>query len=379
MDTTQTMLQMIFNAADNFAQNNYDFANTNSSVDSDNTFKDMLVQKSESAYETKDTGEQVTQKPTDSNTETERTQGDSAQQKPSSEQEVQNPDYETQAALSGASIQMIDLSVLMGANVSEVAANTQNMNLLQLNALQGTAQQNAQGTASAGQENLLQSNTETQQAVTAPQQSAEGQQAETQTQSGNAQTSSTDVFSNSNEETQTKNSGTELQAGTENTLFTKTDVIPVKVGQTAQTAAPQQTQQPQQALANAIITADANGLDSVTIKLAPENLGNLVIDIQRSPTGEISIILRPETEAAAKLLSEHSSNLASLLASNGNEAKIQVEQAEHPDKMWQDSNRDASDSQSNNKQQQEQDKQEESNDFLNKLRLGLVISDYQSA
>ncbi len=384
INTTQTMLDMIFNAAQNYSQNSLNFDSSNSSFDSDSTFKDMLTQKSDSTFEAKDTttSDASAQKASDSNdTSAQTVDRDTAQKEPTQQSGTDEQSQELQLALSGANIQMIDLSAYMGTNASEISANSFGINALQTSSMQNLVQQNMQGeSAQTAQDGTAQNATQTQQAVTAPEQNAEGQGAGANAQGTNTQTASTDVFTQSGNETLTQTDDTEAGGEAQTALFAKTEAMPVKVGQTVtQQATPQQTASPESALANAIVTAESNGLDSVTIKLTPENLGNLVIDIQRSPTGELSIILRPETEAAAKLLSEHSSNLGNLLSTNGNEAKVQVQQAPDTDKMWQDSNNNAGDGQSSNKQQQEKNKQDETDDFMNRLRLGLVVQDYQSA
>ncbi len=387
MDATQTMLQMILKSAENFAQNSLNSTMSNYEYTEDNAFKDMLNEKSESAqqYDTQNKG-QSTDK-VDSKDDAKLDTSKPTTDKSDSEQGEEEYDAVIQLALNGADGMIYNLTST-GFTVADVEASTTNMAVLQEVAVQGAVSQNVPAQAGDVLQNNMQGEQNAQQTDASANtqqadivQTAQSTQGEQNAQSGqgeqNANTNTDTLTTQNTADKQTEVDGAEQGVNTQNAVFDKTEHMPVKVGQTA-TQPQTQAQQPSAALAETIITAQANGQDQVTIKLTPENLGNLVIDIQRSPTGALSIIMKPDTEIAAKLLSEHANSLGNLLGNNSSEVKIIVEQPQEADRMWQQADQDANKN-GNNQNSQQSKKQEESEDFMNKLRLGLFTIQSETA
>ena len=115
----------------------------------------------------------------------------------------------------------------------------------------------------------------------------------------------------------------ELQVdGWQQPLFREVEHMPVKVGDTTalDTTAPQFDNQ----LADTLDTALADGVQRLELKLTPENLGTVVVEMTRNPDGALHIVLRAETEQAARLLNDHSHSLGMLLQ-NSAQGEVRVE------------------------------------------------------
>lgn len=154
-------------------------------------------------------------------------------------------------------------------------------------------------------------------------------------------------------------------------LFQETESMPVKVGDAPVLDA---TVQPEEFDANLkqIITDAANqNIQRVELRLTPENLGNVVVEMTRSPEGVLHVVLHADNQNAAKLLSEHSANLGLMLQqSNAAEVRVEVPQAQQSEQLWQQP--DQNDGQQQQQQQQQQRQQSSTEDFLHQIRLGLL-------
>ena len=66
------------------------------------------------------------------------------------------------------------------------------------------------------------------------------------------------------------------------------------------------------------------GQQKVALRLSPEHLGNLAVELTRSDAGVLQVVLRAENEQTAHLLREHASTLGMLLQSSG-QGEVRVE------------------------------------------------------
>lgn len=187
-------------------------------------------------------------------------------------------------------------------------------------------------------------------------------------------------------ETQTEDntrSGQEDQTGEEDKvqvtvtrepLFKAFEGTPIKVGENFQTVDTQAADMDAQ-LAQAIQQAAQSGEQSMIIKLTPENLGNLTIQLTQSGDGALQVVLHASSAKAAGLLSQHLDSL-NLALQNLNNAPVRVEVQRHEDSQqaqqhaFQQADPDGHNQQ---QRQQQQRRQEESrsDDFIQQLRLGL--------
>ncbi len=373
MNSAQTILQMMFDSVANSTQQMLATSNTSDIQNSE--FKKMLEDKSEEYSSLQSTSEDSESSSVlnDANKPNDKVDSDT---KPNANNNQQEKPEET--LQDDSQIQMIDLSLVIPQqttlSLTPLTGEKLNEALAQKIIPQNAQEQQAVLTNAKTEQPLQQT------AQTTTQNASQGeaplQQVQNELLQNGENQSGTGAKSGENAK-----EGEVLQLTTtdtvQNSVFEDAKFVPVKVGE-GQMQTPTQAATTDINIANTIINASANGTEQVTIKLTPDNLGNLVIDIMKSPTGAISIVLSTETEAAAKMLNEHSANIASLLNNGNNEVKIQVVPPQESESMMQNPNKDAKDG-TDNKQQQQKDEKQNTDDFLNKLRLGLFDTNVQSA
>lgn len=159
-------------------------------------------------------------------------------------------------------------------------------------------------------------------------------------------------------------------------LFQNTDHIPVKVGDspTLNTESPDFEAQ----LGKEISKAFSQGDQKVSIRLTPDNLGTIVVELTRSQDGALQVMLHATTSTAANLLQDRSAELSGLLRANTNvPVFVEVQQNNAQAEQQQQQNQ-----QGNARQQQQQQNsqhQQQNQDFLEQLRLGLIPLDAEAS
>ena len=125
-------------------------------------------------------------------------------------------------------------------------------------------------------------------------------------------------------------------------------------------------------LATKLNEALSKGSQRVEIRLTPENLGRVVIEMQRNPEGVLQVVLHTENSQAAKLLSEHSGALG-LMLQNTQHTEVRVEVQQSQQNQHSQQQPDQNGSQGREQQQQQQRRQQADPErFLQQLRLGLL-------
>lgn len=156
-------------------------------------------------------------------------------------------------------------------------------------------------------------------------------------------------------------------------LFKAFEGTPVKVGENFHTVDTQAADMDAQ-LAEAIRQAAQSGEQSMIIKLTPENLGNLTIQLTQSGDGALQVVLHASSAKAAGLLTQHLDSLNLALQNlNGAPVRVEVQRHEDSQQAQQHAFQQADPDGHNRQQQQQQRRQEEtrSEDFIQQLRLGL--------
>lgn len=158
-------------------------------------------------------------------------------------------------------------------------------------------------------------------------------------------------------------------------LFQDSKVMPHRVGDTP--VLDTQSGELEGKLTSIIQTSLEDNGQRLTIQLAPEQLGNVVVEMTRTPEGVLHVILHTETEQAAKLLSEHSSTLGLMLQnSQQSEVRVEVPRPNQSEQPWQQPDQNNGQNQQESRQQQGQNRQNQSSEnFLQQLRLGLLPVD----
>ena len=168
----------------------------------------------------------------------------------------------------------------------------------------------------------------------------------------------------------------EAQEAPEAPLFRDVERAPVKVGEPEKL----DTQQPdmEAQLAQKIQQAVQQGAQRVEIRLTPENLGELTIQMTRNTDGSLQVVLHTATEKALSLLSQHAEQMTVLLQGGGQQVQLEVRQNDESQQAQQQNqqNQQQADADGHNQNQQRQPKHQEqhrnSQDFMQQMRLGLI-------
>ena len=155
-------------------------------------------------------------------------------------------------------------------------------------------------------------------------------------------------------------------------LFKDVKAAPIKVGENFQL----DTQEPEMDanLANAIRYAAQQGMKQIEIKLSPENLGSLTIKVTQGIDGSLQVVLHASNAKAANLLTQHLDGLNTALQGYGQtQVHVEVQRNENSQQSEQQQQQANPDGHNQQQHQQQQRRQEEgrSQDFVQRLRLGL--------
>ena len=307
---------------------------------------------------------------------------------------TEEPAKDTEAAQQPAAMQAA-AGNLTYVQVLDIALVKESPNGLQLVSVQDVTQQTANpvNAANVAAEQPVAANGMAQQAAAqqqvpeqqaAVQQSPVQQQAETQAEPVEVQTvqakpesqqAQAETFAQTAKDDSGEPDAQAAVTTAEQPFFQETENMPVKVGD-GDTI---DTQQPDfdAKLTQNVEKALSQGEQRVEIRLNPENLGSVVVEMTRSQDGSLHVVLHTETESAARLLSEHSGTLGLMLQNNSQgEVRVEVRQPQQENQQWQHPDQDGG--QNHGGQQREQQEHRQSTeDFLQQLRLGLFSLDPQ--
>ena len=152
-------------------------------------------------------------------------------------------------------------------------------------------------------------------------------------------------------------------------LFEDTETMPQRVGDAP--VVDTESGDLDSKLATKLNEALSKGSQRVEIRLTPENLGRVVIEMQRNPEGVLQVVLHTENSQAAKLLSEHSGALG-LMLQNTQHTEVRVEVQQPQQNQHSQQQPDQNGGQGREQQQQQRRQQADPERFLQQLRLGLL-------
>ena len=161
-------------------------------------------------------------------------------------------------------------------------------------------------------------------------------------------------------------------------VFHDVKAAPVKVGEVER---PQETEEPEvvQQLDSQIGLAIERGDSMVTVRLNPENLGEVTIQITMKDNGILSVALNAKNDATRALLDRHSDNLQQLLSSRVRETvEVDVQRQSESQQNQNQQNYDGHNGHAQEDGQERRRRQQEpasSQDFMQQLRLGLIPTD----
>lgn len=165
------------------------------------------------------------------------------------------------------------------------------------------------------------------------------------------------------------------QEAPETPLFRDVERAPIKVGEPEQV----DTQKPDldAQMAQKIQQALQQGAQRVEIRLTPENLGSLTIQMTRNVDGSLQVVLHTANDKAMSLLSQHAEQMTVLLQGSGQQVQLEVRQNGESQQAQQDNQQQQQqadpDGRSQNQQRQPREQQHHSSqDFMQQMRLGLI-------
>lgn len=166
------------------------------------------------------------------------------------------------------------------------------------------------------------------------------------------------------------------QEAPETPLFRDVERAPIKVGEPEQV----DTQKPDldAQMAQKIQQALQQGAQRVEIRLTPENLGSLTIQMTRNVDGSLQVVLHTANDKAMSLLSQHAEQMTVLLQGSGQQVQLEVRQNGESQQAQQDNQQQQQqqadpDGRNQNQQRQPREQQHHSSqDFMQQMRLGLI-------
>lgn len=162
----------------------------------------------------------------------------------------------------------------------------------------------------------------------------------------------------------------------EQPLFQNREVIPQRVGDAPVLDTQSDSFEPQ--LTSQIKSALAKGEQHIQLRLTPEHLGQVVVEMSRSPEGVLHVVLHTENEQALKVLTEHSNTLGLMLQSGQQgEVRIEVRSPQSEERPWQQPDQNGGQNQGEQRQQEQRRPRQDSDLFFQQLRLGLTSMEGQ--
>lgn len=158
----------------------------------------------------------------------------------------------------------------------------------------------------------------------------------------------------------------------ERPVFHEDQAIPVKVGERYEVV---DTQKPdvENQLADSIRAAVQTGQEHVEIRLNPQNLGSLIIEMTKDTAGVLQVVIHASTPKAEGLLNQHLSGLHSALQGYGQEeVRLEVQRNEHSEQQnFRQADPDGRGQHHGRGQQERHEEHTGGEEFMQKLRLGL--------
>jgi flagellar hook-length control protein FliK len=165
-------------------------------------------------------------------------------------------------------------------------------------------------------------------------------------------------------------------------LFQNVETTMIKVAEAPAAESTAQTAPVEKQIADQLTQALDQGESKVEVKLTPESLGNVTVEVTQQKNGALSVVLTAESDHTRALLTQHMGNLQELLGAQGQkDVQIQVarQQESQQSNASYDGRNDAQNGQSGQQQEQRQQQARQDQDFLQQLRLGLIPLDGEAS
>ena len=156
-------------------------------------------------------------------------------------------------------------------------------------------------------------------------------------------------------------------------LFHEVEAAPIKVGETGEARETREVPDVETQVDTGLAEALASGESRVEIRLDPENLGSVKVEITRTVEGTIRVALSAENSQTRSLLEKHAANLQNALGARTQD-EVRVEVQKQAESQRQDENPYEGHNGHAHQQQEQRRREQGGNrgDFLQRLRLGLI-------
>lgn len=161
-------------------------------------------------------------------------------------------------------------------------------------------------------------------------------------------------------------------------IFHDVQAAPVKVGEAENLPQADEADVVKQ-VENQIVQAVQQGESTVSVRLNPENLGEVTVQVSMKSDGVLAVAISARNDDTRALLERHATNLQELLSSRVRETvEINVQrqqesqQSQHQQQSYDGHNGHAQDGQQERRRQQQHSNPQ---DFMQQLRLGLIPTD----
>ena len=161
-------------------------------------------------------------------------------------------------------------------------------------------------------------------------------------------------------------------------IFHDVQAAPVKVGETEKPMEADEADVVRQ-VENQIAQAIQQGESAVSVRLNPENLGEVTVQVSLKSDGVLAVAISARNDDTRALLERHTTNLQELLSSRVRETvevnvqrQQESQQSQHQQQSYDGHNGHAQDGRQERRRQQEHTS---SQDFMQQLRLGLIPTD----
>ena len=158
--------------------------------------------------------------------------------------------------------------------------------------------------------------------------------------------------------------------GAEYSVFGNVETAPVKVSEIAKPQAADQPKSVGAQVEEPVTKAIQQGETRVELQLEPAHLGKVTVELTQREDGTIHVALYAENGQTRGLLEKDMSGLQQLLNRNAQQ-EVQVEVPRYQENQQQDL-RDGHQQENQHRQQQQQRHHDSGEDFLSRLRLGLI-------
>ncbi len=158
-------------------------------------------------------------------------------------------------------------------------------------------------------------------------------------------------------------------------LFRDVEAVPVKVGEAPANASAAEPASVETQIESRLEKALAEGETRVEVRLEPESLGTVTVEVTHRADGSLHIVLSAESAQTRELLERHAPGLQGLLAGREPDGQVQVEVQRQQESHGQSADDAYSGARQGQQQEQQRQQPRHTQDFFQQLRLGLIPLD----